>query len=80
MEDLPLFAHSANDRNSALKKCKCIKTGMGTANSSAADKARHTTYTQSHTHMHSYTQSILALSHTLVLFGYAGLKMSTNIH
>lgn len=53
---------------------------MGTANSSAADKARHTTYTQSHTHMHSYTQSILTLSHTLVLFGYAGLKMSTNIH
>lgn len=41
---------------------------MGTANSSAADKARHTTYTQSHTHMHSYTQVILSHSYTCLIW------------
>lgn len=41
---------------------------MGTANSSAADRAGHTTHTQSHTHMHSYAQSILSHSHTCLIW------------
>lgn len=63
MEDPPPLAHSANDRNSALKKCKCIKTGMGTATERCSLRWASRRRSHIRTQTHIYT-NIPSLTHT----------------